>query len=66
MRFIKVLEKVKFENLEVLNLNSNQIIDYKGICKHKFENIKELDLYNYKINKKYYFSLIDNLRYLSI
>ena len=33
MRFIKVLEKVKFENLEVLNLNSNQIIDIKVLEK---------------------------------
>ena len=59
---IKVLEKVKFENLEKLGLGNNQISDIKVLEKVKFENLQELYLDNNQIDIIKYSSLIKILK----
>jgi len=59
---ISLLDKVKFEKLELLNLNHNKISDISVLDKVKFEKLEKLDLgNNYGINKEKYNSFINNL-----
>ena len=41
---IKVLEKVKFDKLEILNLIGNEISDINNLENFNFKELKDLDL----------------------
>ena len=47
---LKILEKVKFDKLEILNLSSNKILDINILKGLNFKKLKQLYLYNNNIS----------------
>ena len=48
---INILENVKFEELQSLDLSNNQIVDINVFLKVKFYQLEELNLLNNKIDE---------------
>ena len=47
---LKILEKVKFDKLEILNLSSNKVLDINILKGLNFKKLKQLYLYNNNIS----------------